>query len=94
MDLLFGSFLFAVILTLITMVFLVKQSEAVLLYCATAVMFDIFDTVILYYLLAKRIHLSSLPFLSSIESNLYLLLYVISGEKIIYGVIYTIKYKL
>ena len=59
MDLLFGSFLFAVILTLITMVFLVKQSEAVLLYCATAVMFDIFDTtVILYYLLAKRIHLS------------------------------------
>ena len=65
MDLLFGSFLFAVILTLITMVFLVKQSEAVLLYCATAVMFDIFDTVILYYLLAKRIpgiHLSSLLF--------------------------------
>ena len=58
MDLLFGSFLFAVILTLITMVFLVKQSEAVLLYYATAVMFDIFDTVILYYLLAKRIHLS------------------------------------
>ena len=45
MDLLFGSFLFAVILTLITMVFLVKQSEAVLLYCATAVMFDIFDTL-------------------------------------------------
>ena len=86
MDLLFGSFLFAVILTLITMVFLVivKQSEAVLLYCATAVMFDIFDTVILYYLLAKRIpgiHLSSLPFLSSIESNLYLLLYVISGRR-------------
>ncbi len=54
MDLLFGSFLFAVILTLITMVFLVKQSEAVLLYCATAVMFDIFDTLL--YLLAKRIH--------------------------------------
>ena len=46
MDLLFGSFLFAVILTLITMVFLVKQSEAVLLYCATAVMFDIFDTLL------------------------------------------------
>ena len=54
MDLLFGSFLFAVILTLITMVFLVKQSEAVLLYCATAVMFDIFDTVILFIIYLQK----------------------------------------